>query len=81
MQFVNSINTDFSDFCDDDNQVYGSYRDLEEMLLELGGMYVSLEKKTPFLLNFGEPLWHFRLALGADGAPFGKYDEATAWLL
>lgn len=88
MQFVNSINTgnvkDFSDFCndlDDDNQVYGSYRNLEEMLLELGDMYVSLDKKTPFLLNFGEPFWHFRVALGADGAPFGKDDEATAWLL
>lgn len=88
MQFVNSINTgnvkEFSDFCeylDDDNQVYGSSRDLEEMLLELGDMYVSLDKKTPFLLNFGEPLCHFRNALGADGAPFGKDDEATAWLL
>ena len=90
MQFVNSINAgnvkDFSDFCndlpvDDDNQVYGSYRDLEEMLLELGDMYVSLDKKTPFLLNFGEPFWHFRVARGSDGAPFGKDDEATAWLL
>ena len=31
----------FFDFCndlDDDNQVSGSYRDLEEMLLELGDM-------------------------------------------
>lgn len=75
---------DFSDFCDDldnDNQVYGSYSDLEDMLLELGDVYVSLEKKTPFLLNFGEPLWHFRVALGADGAPFGKENKATAWLL
>ena len=70
MQFVNSINTgnvkDFSDFCndlDDDSQVYGSYRNLEEMLLELGDMYVSLDKKTPFLLNFGEPFWLFRVAL------------------
>ena len=59
MQFVNSIITgnvkDFSDFCndlDDDNQVYGSYRDLEEMLLELGDMYVSLDEKIPFCLKF-----------------------------
>ncbi|KAK2564068.1 hypothetical protein P5673_012289 [Acropora cervicornis] len=75
---------EFSDFCndlDDANQVYGSYRNLEEKLLELGDMYVSLDKKTPFLLNFGEPFWHFREALGVDGAPFGKDDEATAWLL
>ena len=56
VKFVNSINTgnvkDFSDFrndLDDDNQISGSYRDLEEMLLELGDMYVSLDKKTSFL--------------------------------
>ena len=54
---------------------------LEEMFLELGDMYVSLYKKNPFLLNFGEPFWPFRVALGADRAPFGKDDEATAWLL
>ena len=66
---------------DDDNQVSGSYRDLEEMLLELGDMYVSLDKKTPFLLNFGEPFWQFRVALGAEGASIGKDDEATAWPL
>ena len=50
-------------------------------MLELGDMYVSLDRKTPFLLNFWETFWHFRVALGADGAPFGKDDEATAWLL
>ena len=81
MQYVNSINTGNVNDLEDDDQVYGSYRNLEEMLLELGDMYVSLDKKTPFLLNFGEPFWHFRVALCADGAPFGKDDEATAWLL
>lgn len=38
-------------FCSDlhdDNQVSGSYRDLEEMLLEFGDMYVSLDEKTLF---------------------------------
>ena len=50
-------------------------------MLELADMYVSIDKETPFLLNFGEPFWHFRVALGADGAPFGKDDEATSWLL
>ena len=25
--------------------------------------------------------YHFRFAIGADGAPFGKDDEATAWLV
>lgn len=25
--------------------------------------------------------YHFRFVIGADGAPFGKDDEATAWLV
>lgn len=82
IQFVNSINPgsvkDYCDFCNDlqdENQVYGSYRDLEEMLLELGAMYVSLDKKTPFPLNFGEPFWHFRVSLGADRGRIGSCNE------
>ena len=39
-------------------------------------MYVSLDKKTPFPFNFGEPFLYFRGALGADRAPFGKDNEA-----
>ncbi|CAH3162405.1 unnamed protein product [Porites lobata] len=34
-----------------------------------------------FLNQFGMDKYHFRLAIGADGAPFGKDDEATAWLV
>lgn len=33
------------------------------------------------LMHFGEERYHFHVACGADGAPFGKDDEATAWLL
>ena len=32
-------------------------------------------------MHFGEERYHFHVACGADGAPFGKDDEATAWLL
>ena len=44
-------------------------------------MYLCIDKSEPFLLHFGSEPYHFRVAIGADGAPFGKDDEATAWLL
>lgn len=46
-------------YCIYDNQVSGSYRDLEEMLLELEDMYVSLDKKTPFSLKFWGAIFVF----------------------
>ena len=42
---------------------------------------VCLNQSNPFLLHFGSEPYHFRVALGADGAPFGKDDQATAWLV
>ncbi|KAK3733637.1 hypothetical protein QZH41_003402 [Actinostola sp. cb2023] len=30
---------------------------------------------------FGNPEGNFKVAIGADGAPFGKHNEATAWLI
>ena len=85
IEHVNSINIgNVHDFCtdlDDDSKVSGAYRDIEEFLIELADMYLCLENsKTLDLVDFGEPN-HFRIAIGADGAPFGKDDEATAWLL
>lgn len=89
IDYVNSINIgnvhDFcADFCynlDDDEKANGAYRDVEEFLVELADMYICLENSNTLeLVNFEEPN-HFRIAIGADGAPFGKDDEATAWLL
>ncbi len=34
-----------------------------------------------YLLRFGAEHYKFCVAIGADGAPFGKHDEATAWLI
>jgi hypothetical protein len=88
IEFVNSVNignlkyfkTDYYDLGDDD-QINGAYRDLEDYLVELADMYVTIDKTQPFLLHFKSEPYHFRVAIGADGAPFGKDDEATAWLL
>ena len=32
-------------------------------------------------MHFGSEKYHFRVAVGADGVPFGKDDEATPWLI
>lgn len=78
-----------SEFCGnlgDDEQVEGAFRQLEEFLLELANLYIHVDKVlskdgSPFLHHFNEAPYNFKVAIGADGAPFGKDDEATAWLL
>ncbi|KAK2567896.1 hypothetical protein P5673_007786 [Acropora cervicornis] len=44
-------------------------------------MYVCLDKTSPSLCHFGSGPYHLRVALGADGAPFGKDDEAISRLV
>ena len=76
--------------CDDDcgrfeEQISGSYRDLGSYLVVLAKLYILIDKalgKDSFFLHFVDmPDYHFHIAIGADGAPFGKDDEATAWLV
>lgn len=69
---------------DDSDVVNGAYRELNEFLLKLAEMYIEVDKALgakSFVNHFGSDRYHFRLAIGADGAPFGKDDEATAWLV
>ena len=40
----------------------------------------SLGSKS-FFNHLGSDKYHFKLAIGADGAPCGKDDEAAAWLI
>ena len=78
-----------SEFCGnlgEDEQVEGAFRQLEDFLLELANLYIHVDKVlskegSPFFHNFNEAPYHFKEAIGADGAPFGKDDEATTWLL
>lgn len=49
-------------------------------------MYLYIDSKyydsnEPLLKWFGEERGTFKVAIGADGAPFGKEGEATAWLI
>ena len=73
----------YSDMSDSD-VVNGAYRELNEFLLKLAKTYVEVDKalgSESFLNHFGMDKYHFRFAIGTDGAPFGKDDEATAWLV
>lgn len=94
ISFLKSIHTGKimdmkSEFCGnlkDEEQVEGAFRQLEDFLLELSSLYIHVDKVlskegTPFLHHFNEAPYSFKVAVGADGAPFGKDDEATAWLL
>lgn len=81
---VKDIKVEFCADLEDDMKVDGAYRDLEEFLTELAGMYIEIDQqwgeKSTFM-HFGSEPYHFRVAIGADGAPFGKDDEASAWLI
>ena len=48
----------------------------------MADLYLYLDNhKANFLTWFGREKGHFLVALGADGAPFGKANEACAWLV
>ncbi|XP_031565569.1 uncharacterized protein LOC116300771 [Actinia tenebrosa] len=81
---LKDVKTELCHDLEEDDKVSGSYRDLESFLIELAKMYVHIDqvlKKESFFMHYGSEPYHFRVAIGADGAPFGKDDEATAWLL
>ena len=70
------------DIDDDERIVNGRYRKIGDILLRLASMYMKLSRKNAVTLH-----WFFRnehsfsISLGADGAPFGKDEEACAFLL
>ena len=79
----------FSDFCqaegvDNCDPVNNAYRELNEFLLVLAELYIEIDQlmeNNSYLMKFGSEEYKFFVAIEADGAPFGKHDEATAWLL
>ena len=57
--------------------VPGVYRPLKSYLLKLADMYMDLHKQIPMLHWFHGEEGLFWVAIGADGAPFGKDDCTT----
>ena len=56
-----------------EQKVAGVYRDLEKMLLILSKFYLETD---PMRKDDA-----FKVAIGGDGAPFGKWDESMSWLV
>ena len=75
---LHSVRDTLCDGLDDKNKVSGCYRDLEELLVRLAEFYLSTGLYQ--ILTFTETNT-FHIALGGDGAPFGKDDSACAWLV
>ena len=66
-----------------EQKVAGVYRELEAMLLALSKFYLEtdpIRKESEKLIWFGEK-GAFKVAIGGDGAPFGKWDESMSWLV
>ena len=67
-----------------DQQVDGVYRNLQNFLLMLCKFYFETDeyrKDNDKLTWFGEREGTFKVAIGGDGAPFGKWDQAMSWLI
>lgn len=86
MKFIRSIDIgekrDLAEFAKEVNKppVPGVYRPLKPFLIQLANFYLLIDKTVQSLHWFhGEGV--FYVAVGADGAPFGKDDTATAYLV
>ena len=67
-----------------EDKVDGVYRNLETLLVSLAKFYLDTDcyrKPEDRLRWFGGEFGHFRVAVGGDGAPFGKWDESVSWLV
>ena len=60
------------------DKIQGCYRHLKELLINLAEF--DLVSRPADLVWFDETN-KFYIAFGGDGAPFGKYDTACAWLV
>ena len=62
--------------------VDGKYRGLLKLLLKMAQFYLSANNYRKDKLNwFGTQEGTFKVAIAGDGTPFGKDDQALAWLL
>ena len=67
-----------------DEKVDGVYRDLETMLIMLSKFYFETDefrKENDKLHWCDDQEGSFKVAIGGDGAPFGKWDESMSWLV
>lgn len=66
------------------DQVDRVYRNLENFVLLLARFYFETDqyrKPGDKLVWYSEREGAFKVAIGGDGAPFGKWDQSMSWLL
>ena len=67
---------------DEECKFNGKYRHLLQLLFKMAQFYLSANNSRRDKLNwFGKQEGSFKVAIGGDGAPFGKDDQALAWLV
>ena len=76
---IGNVREDFCNDMDEWEQGEGCYRHLSEFLPLLASFYSKLSNEEG-LLWFNNEVNTFVVALGGDGAPFGKQDTACSWL-
>ena len=65
---------------DEEHQVDGKYRDLLQLLKCMALFYLNVNRQRKDKLNwFGKREGSFRVAIGKDGAPFGKDNQALGF--
>ena len=74
-----SVRSSLCDDLDGGEKVDGCYRKLNEFLPMLASFYLSVLPASD-IDWFNEP-YTFQVAIGGDGAPFGKFDQSCAWLV
>ena len=68
----------------EDQKIDGIYRKLENLVVMLSQFYFETDQfrqDTDKLVWFGGEEGEFRVAIGGDGAPFGKWDESMSLLV
>jgi hypothetical protein len=75
---LHSVCENLCDGLNECDKINGCYRDIEDLLVKLAGFYLNHGKYD--ILIFDQPNT-FHVALGGDGAPFGRDDSACSWLV
>ena len=77
-----SVRDDFCYDLDDEEKVNGCYRHLAQFLPLLAIFSITTAQQSgEDLLWFNDDVNTFHVLLGGDGAPFGKDDTASSWLV
>ena len=67
---------------DEEHQLNGKFRKLLQLLLKMAHFYLNANNYRVGKLDwFAEGEGSFKVAIGGDGAPFGKDDQAVVWLV